>query len=268
MLAQRLLSAIVLLPVGIGLILLGGWAYAIAVVLILAGAGWEYWRIFRQGGYSPSAVLIIGGVALLALARMALDLNGSAAILAGLVLASMAVHVIEYDRGQEKSATDFAIDLGGIMYLGWIGSYLIDLRNLPDGKWLVLLALPSVWLADTAAYLIGRQFGRHKIAPRASPGKSWEGYIAGIIFGIPATGLLALLWSKGGASTTFIQGMVLGLVLATITPLGDLGESMIKRQFGVKDSSHLIPGHGGIMDRIDSWLWAVVISYYLFRWFW
>jgi phosphatidate cytidylyltransferase len=267
MLVQRMLAAIILLPITILLIVIGGWPYALLILTCLTIAAWEYWRMFHQSGCDPSAAVIIGGVFALILARAVYGFAGSDAMLAFLVLISMAVHVLRFERGQSQAGTGFVIDLGGILYLGWLGGYMISLRDLPDGKWLMMLTLPAVWLADSAAFFIGRRFGRHKIAPRVSPAKSWEGYLAGVIFAIPATGLLAVVWRLAGSDITFSQGMLLGLVLAAVTPLGDFGESMIKRQLGVKDSSRIIPGHGGMMDRIDSWLWAVVISYYLFYWF-
>lgn len=274
MLKERIIAVAVLLPIGLAFIYLGDWPYTLFVTAVLAGAAWEFARLFRKGGYRPATALIVAGVALLALARGFLDdtqqMMYSPALLAGLVMVSMAVHVFGYQRGHQQAATDFVIDLGGIAYLGWLGSYLISLRHLerPDGLWALLLALPAVWIADSAAYSVGRRIGRHKMAPRVSPGKSWEGYLAGIVFGAPLAGLLALFYQQFDPAFTFWRGALLGLLLAAITPLGDLGESLIKRQFGEKDSSKLIPGHGGLMDRIDSWTWAAAISYYLMLWVW
>lgn len=268
MLRDRLLAIAVLLPVGLVMIALGGWPYLVFLVLILCTAAWEYWRLFIHGGYHPSAPVIIGAVALLAITRGLFEFQWSDLILAAAVMVSMAWHVIAYQRGDETSGMDFAIDLGGILYLGWLGSYLISLRFMPNGAWRLLLALPAVWFADSAAYFIGRAFGKHKIAPRVSPGKSWEGYLAGVVFAIPGAGLLAMLWGIWNPELTFARGALLGLLLAAVTPLGDLGESLLKRQFGVKDSSRILPGHGGVLDRIDSWLWASAISYYIIHWFW
>ncbi len=130
----------------------------------------------------------------------------------------------------------------------------------------MLLTLPAVWLADSGAYFIGKRFGRTPFSPRLSPKKTWEGYLAGVVVGILGTTLLAALWRSGAGPDTLItpwRGALLGGILAVITPLGDLGESMIKRQVGVKDSSNLLPGHGGAFDRIDSWLWAAPLGYYI-----
>jgi phosphatidate cytidylyltransferase len=146
---------------------------------------------------------------------------------------------------------------------------LISVRNLPEGQWWLLLILPAVWFADSAAYIVGSRIGKHKMAPRLSPKKSWEGYIAGVVFGTLGTALLAMLFQnylKPDTAITPWIGLLLGFILSTLTTLGDLGESMIKRQVGVKDTGRLLPGHGGAFDRIDSWLWAAVLGYYLVSW--
>ena len=274
MLKERVIAAAVLLPIGLAFIYLGSWPFTLFVSLVLGGAAWEFARMFRKGGYQPSTRLLIAGVVALALARGFADhgmqMTLGPALLALLVMVSMAVHVIAYQRGQQQAAVDFVIDMGGILYLGWLGSYLISLRLLerPDGMFAILLALPAVWAADSGAYYFGSRFGKHKIAPRVSPGKSWEGYAGGIGSGVLAGGLLALLYAQFDPGFTLARGALLGLALAAVTPLGDLGESLLKRQFGVKDSSHLIPGHGGLMDRIDSWIWAAAISFYILQLVW
>jgi phosphatidate cytidylyltransferase len=247
MLAKRVLVAVVLLPIGIFAIVYGGAVFASLVVLILGLAAWEYVNLFRAGGLQPAGVILILGTIAFAIGRT-LDGFESAPWLVSLtILVCMAYHLIAFERGSEQSGTDFGITLGGIFYLGWIGAYLISLRDLPDGMWWVLLVLPAVWLADSGAYFIGKGIGRHHITPRLSPKKTWEGYLGGILIGTLGTALLAF-------------------ILSALTILGDLGESMFKRQVGIKDSSNLIPGHGGVFDRIDSWLWAGVIGYYVILW--
>lgn len=268
MLKQRILVVITLIPIGIVLIFAGGWVYNIAVILILAGAAWEFGQIFKHGGYHPAELILIGGTAVLALVRGLSGFGYSDLILAAVVMGAMAWHVFSYERGQDCAAVDFAITTSGVIYLGWLGSYFISVRSLPDGVWWIMLALPAIWIADGAAYEIGRRFGRHKMSRRVSPNKSWEGYIAGLVAAVPLTGLLAMAWGQYAPALTFQRGMILGLVVALLAPLGDLGESLIKRQFGLKDSGRLLPGHGGVMDRIDSWLWTGVISFYMITWFW
>lgn len=269
MLAKRIAVALILLPIGLAAIIAGEPVFAAAITLTLAIAAWEYVRLLRAGGLKPAGALVVGGTVLFAAGRAINGFNSAPWIASILILSSMAYHVVDFERGSEGSATSFSATLGGFFYLGWIGSYLISLRDLPDGMWWFLLVLPSVWVADVGAYLFGHLFGRHPMAPRTSPNKTWEGYLGGILSGTAGGAALAAVWlALGGPDTgiTVIKGAQLGLVLALLTPLGDLGESMIKRQVGAKDSGKLLPGHGGVFDRIDSWLWAGVIGYYLITW--
>jgi phosphatidate cytidylyltransferase len=214
--------------------------------------------------------MVVIGAVTLALGRGLNGFESSNWILGGFILTSMLIHLITYEKGRDEAGTDFAITLSGTLYVGFTGAYLISLRNLPDGAWWFMVALPSIWAADTGAYFYGRRFGRRKLSPRLSPKKTVEGYIAGIVCG-PIIGLAFSYWAISQVGTdagfSLLKGALLGLVLAVITPLGDLGESMIKRQFEIKDSSNLLPGHGGAFDRIDSWLWGAIISYYIITWF-
>ena len=262
---------LVLLPLGMTAIILGGWYYTGLIGLFLVLAAWEYAQLFRAAGLQPANWLVAGGVLLLLVGR---TLDGFASgpwMLSLLILLSMSWHLLAYERGRDQAGTDLAVTLGGILYIGWIGGYFISLRSLPNGQWWVLTALPAVWFADSGAYFIGRAWGRHKLSPRLSPKKTWEGYFGGIVSGVVLTALFAAVWMKAaGPQTgiTVLRGALMGLVMGIFPTLGDLGESMIKRQVGAKDSSNLLPGHGGFFDRVDSWLWAVVLGYYLITWLW
>jgi phosphatidate cytidylyltransferase len=273
MLAKRVLVAAILLPIGLVVIFAGGWVFIIAIALILCLAALEFAQLFRSGGHQPGRIILITGVALIALGRGWRDFEFDPLILSLFILGSMTYHLVAYERGRDQAGTDLAITITGGLYIGWIGAYLISLRFQPEGMWWLLLALPSVWLADSGAYFIGRRFGRHKMSKRLSPNKSWEGYFAGIVVGTLGAMLLAILWQtlastwptlfEPASTITPSRAGLLGLVLSIVTTLGDLGESMIKRQFGVKDSGKLLPGHGGVFDRIDAWLWAGVIGYFI-----
>jgi phosphatidate cytidylyltransferase len=269
MLKQRILVVVVLLPIGLLAIYLGGVAFMAVVALLLGLAGWEYAQLFRSGGNQPAGALVVVGVLLLVAGRWWSGFDSAPWIITLLVLASMTVHLVAYERGRDQAGTDFAITLSGILYIGWLGAYLISVRSLPEGVWWVLLVLPAIWIADAGAYFIGRAFGRHKLSPRLSPKKTWQGYLGGVVIGPLGTALLAWLWANlSGAGTAIspLDGAILGVILAVLAPLGDLGESMIKRQFGIKDSGKILPGHGGAFDRIDSWLWAAAIGYYVIIW--
>jgi phosphatidate cytidylyltransferase len=271
MLVKRLLVAIVLLPIGLVAILAGGWYLTALVALFMCLAALEYSSLFHSGGLQPAMALVVGGTLIILLGRNLNGFESAPWIISLLILVSMTYHLVAYERGRDQAGTDFAVTIAGIFYIGWFGAYFISLRNLPEGKWWILLVLPAVWLADSGAYFIGKRFGRHPLSPRLSPKKTWEGYFGGILVGVILTPLLAAIWQVSAgpnSAITPLRGALVGLVMAIVPTLGDLGESMIKRQMGVKDSGNILPGHGGAFDRVDSWLWAVVLGYYMIFWLW
>ena len=263
---RRTLVVLVLLPLGLGLIYLGSWYFLAMVALILLLAAYEYVGLFRVGGFEPSIWVALGGTLLVVIGRQLNGFDSSGWILSLTVLGSMAYHLFCYERGRDQAGTDFAITVSAVLYIGWLGAYLVSIRNLEQGFWWLLLVLVPVWLADAGAYILGSMIGKHKITPRLSPGKTWEGYLGGIVAAVLGAVLLVLLHqalTAGDSEITVLSGAVLGLVLGAASIFGDVGESMIKRQVGRKDSGNLLPGHGGAFDRIDSWLWAAAIGYYL-----
>jgi len=266
MFLQRMIVVIILIPLAVGAVYAGGWFYMALILTLLGASAWEYWHMFQAGGLCPSRSILIGGVLLLAVSRNWLGFTFSDLILSSIILAAMFVHTIAYERGIDCSASSFAVTVSGVLYLGWIGAYLFSLRNLPDGTWWTLTVVPSAALADSGGYIFGKRFGKHRFSPRVSPRKTWEGYLGGILFSVVFTALLAAFWHLRAPAVTFQAGLIIGAVMSILCPIGDLGESMFKRQFGLKDSSNLLPGHGGMFDRIDTWLWAAVIGYYLVLW--
>lgn len=264
MLRERLIVILWIIPPMALLFYLGGWYLTIAWGLILSLAAREFADVFAHGGYRPSRGLLVGFVFFLTLWRGAFGVSYSDVWLGLIVIVTLGWFVFAYERGDERSASNFAITTAGILYLGWLGPYLISLRAMqPDGLWWLMTVFPSIWVADGFAYLIGRKIGRHKMAPRVSPNKSWEGYFAGVLFGA-LTGLLAgVLFNLVSPALTPLRGLILGLVVSLLAPIGDFGESLLKRQFSVKDSSNLLPGHGGVLDRIDATLWTGAIGFYI-----
>lgn len=269
MLRQRVLIAILLLPILIWVIDRGGFVYVGVVALALGLGAAEYGLLFRRSGLSPSVPLLVLGVVLLIFGRSVLNFEAQRMLLAVFALAGMTWHLVDYERGAQRSGTDFAVTLSGMLYLGWIGGYLVALRFLPEGEWWLLVALPAVWIGDSAAYLIGSWIGKRRLTPRLSPKKTWEGYLAGILAGAASGAGLAALWAVAAGPATGLTtraGLVVGTAVSALSPLGDLGISMIKREMQVKDSSNLLSGHGGMLDRFDSWLWAAIIGYYAVLW--
>ena len=267
MLLTRVKTAFVLLALGLSAVYFSGWAYFSFITILLLLAAHEYSQIYRKGGFHPNTLIILATVFGLSLFRFLFEFQYNDIILTLSFLISMAVHTFQYEAGHEKAPIDFALTIGAIIYFGWIGSYFISIMFLPDGQWWLLLSIAIIAFADSGAYFIGSRFGKHKMVPRLSPKKTWEGYIGGVLLGIFGGLLTGLAFHQFIPSINLFHGLILGVILSIITPLGDLGESMMKRQFNVKDSSNIFPGHGGAMDRIDTWVWAVAISYYLIIWF-
>lgn len=271
MLRQRILVGLVLLPIGV-LAIQGGTAWFAGLMALMLGiAGWEYVQLFKTGGFRPNSFLVPAGIVSLIVVRLLGEFRPFEWLLPILIMLSMAAHIWAYEKGRDEAGTDFAITLGGIFYIGLLGSYFIPLRALPDGNWWVFVVLPGVWLVDSGAYFLGSKYGKHKLAPRLSPKKTWEGFFGGILFGMIGIPLLVQWYYSMGldpnSGISMGQAAIMGVVLGVFPTLGDLGESMIKRQVGVKDSGTLLPGHGGLFDRMDSWLWAAPIGYYVIVWF-
>ena len=268
MLQQRVLFTVMALPLGIAAVMAGGWIFALVVAAILARAAWEYAALFRSGGGQPSALMLLGAVLAIFVARLYSGFVHDSWLLSVIVAITLTIHLLQFERGRDGAASDFAATLSGIFYIGLLGSYLLLVRLIPQhGEWWFMLTLFAVMLADTSAYFIGSAFGKHRMTPRLSPKKSWEGYIGGVILTTLGMPLFLLLFRFFGLpdmpAFSVVNAGILGLVIGVVPTLGDLGISMIKREMQQKDTSDILPGHGGVLDRIDSWLWAMPIGYYL-----
>lgn len=270
---RRTLTALGMVAVGLPAIVYGGVFYYLLMGGFLVAGAWEYVRLYRAVKYEPNQWVTVGGVLVLVTARFFFA-EFAIPLFVILILIAMAVHLFSYERGRDQAALDFSITVAGIVYLGWLGSYLLDIRNFSaEGGWWLMLVLPIVWAGDTGAYSIGAVYGKHKMAPRLSPKKSWEGYFAGVFTSIAIGAFFAYAFTSIGVRQPLIglinpiQGALLGLVIGVLAPLGDLGESMLKRQSGLKDSSNIFPGHGGVLDRIDSWIWGASIGFIMIQYF-
>jgi len=263
---QRTIVAAILLPLAAASIYFGGFVYGLVITGLLAAAAWEFAQLLKVVDLQPATPLILGGVILLAAVRFVVQFNYLAALLTGLIFAAAIYHIHQFEKGDTRPAADFGSTLSIICYVGFLGPYLISLRSLSNGMWWTFLVLPTVWIADTGAYLVGITLGKHKFAPKTSPNKTWEGYLASIITGtLGSLGLLFLYNQvfQAGLMISALEAALLGLAISAFIPLGDLTESFIKRQAGKKDSGSIFPGHGGVFDRLDSLFWAAPIGYYI-----
>ncbi|NIV13436.1 MAG: hypothetical protein GWN62_19770 [Aliifodinibius sp.] len=267
MFLQRLLVALILLPIGLWALFSSDISFAVFMILVCLIAGWEYDKMFRIGGYQPAKTSILGAVALSLGSVTILKSVVPLEYLIPFIFIAAAYHLWKYENGRDEAVLDLTISLAGIFYLGVLGSYFMAIRVLTGGEWWVFTVLTCVWWADVGAYMIGKNFGRHALAPRLSPKKTWEGYLSGIVFTLVGSPLLLkfywLMDFNVPQEITIPRVMVLAAVMGILPPLGDLTISMFKRYFKIKDTGRILAGHGGMLDRIDSWLWGVSIGYYL-----
>ncbi|MBI4202130.1 MAG: phosphatidate cytidylyltransferase [Chloroflexi bacterium] len=257
-LGARLISAIA----GIPLLLLFILASPVATLALAAGvvvlALLEFYRLVGlRGGWRLRLPSLLVGLGFIAAGwyGQALPL-GALALLSPLVL--LAGHRV---RASWPRAGLLA--MGGPLYLGTTLAHGVLLRRLDQGAAVLLLAVLSTFAVDTAAYFAGRAFGRHKLAPRISPGKTWEGAVGGLAAGVVTPVALAALF---GLPLALWQAALIGGVLGIVGQGGDLLESALKRAHQVKDTGNVIPGHGGIMDRLDSIVYNLVVVYHLYMW--
>lgn len=267
MVRKRVLTAIVALPLVIAAIVLGGlWFFAL-IMALLTVAVIEFCQLMSKAQFSPTPAF---GVALVWLALIDAQFPdwrpfGYGILEPGLALILMGSVAWQLAHREGHPTANWALSVTGGLYLGWIGGYMLRLRNSPGGEWWIFTAIPAIMVADTAAYFIGGRWGEHKMAPTLSPGKTWEGFTAGVVLG-PLAGMgLASLWRwlAGPPGLNWLAGLLVGGAVSVVAPVGDLVISMIKREVGAKDSGALFPGHGGALDRVDSILWAGVIGYYV-----
>lgn len=271
-LTRRIIFAVIAAPASIAVIYFGDWALASVLSILAALAAWELFRIARETGALP---LEPGGIALAALLPVAVHgqrlgvytLSLHAIIAMILVLFASAIWL----RGPSgKPLSAVAITIFGVTYAG-LFSYVYALRYhdyaVGAGAGTILVALPILltWATDVGGYAFGRAFGKRKLMPAVSPGKTVEGAVGGlgltIVLCLLYVRFVMMPYAQLGLT---IQGAVLfAIVISVAAQIGDLAESLLKREAGVKDSSRIIPGHGGILDRFDSLLFVMPVAFLL-----
>ncbi|MGN6755271.1 MAG: phosphatidate cytidylyltransferase [Thermomicrobiales bacterium] len=283
---QRTISSVFIVALTLVPAFFGRYIFAVLVAAVTALALHEFYRMFRHTGARP--LDWAGYLALASLLAAALSgrwAGWSAGIVVATVLLPLLAIVFRADH--RGALTDWALTVAGGLYIALPAAHFVLLRELAgatgtsldrvdaSGAWQYsggavlalglawyLLAQIVTWLTDVGAYLIGRTWGRRKLAPAVSPGKSAEGAFGGLVGGALAAWGAAAAFGLPVAPVAALAG---GAVLSALGQLGDLAESLLKRQAGIKDSGTLIPGHGGILDRIDSLLFVATATYYLAR---
>jgi phosphatidate cytidylyltransferase len=275
-LAQRVRSAIILVPLLLALILWSRWSVAALVFVVMLLALRELYGAFSHGGHAVRAgigALFAAALVLSTTAQPFLPFELQPAVITFALIISLALELPRHHR--PATLIEWALTFAGALYVGGLLRYMILLRDLntpldtaaplatlgvePGAAWLITTLL-VIWGQDACAYFAGRRFGRHRMTPGLSPKKTWEGAVGGflgaVLLGVAAVYLFGLPISP-------LAGALLGAVAGVVGPLGDLAESLIKRQVGLKDAGSIIPGHGGILDRIDSLLFAAPVLFYL-----
>ena len=257
-LISRLVVGAVGLPLVLGLVWLGGWWLYVHVLLAAAVAVHEFVTVARPlRPLAPAAYL---GVAL---ALTVAETSGVVWMLGGMLATFVfAFAASALAKTRAPSTVAIAATVLGAAWLGFGLGHLLVLREIHvHGRLLAFTILLTVWAADTFAYVGGRLIGRHKMAPTMSPGKTWEGFVIGSLIGIFVS--FVALYQTRHTYLAVWQAVVLGVVVVLAAVVGDLFESMVKRDMQVKDTGRLLGGHGGILDRVDALLFAGPAAYYL-----
>ncbi|WP_428075551.1 phosphatidate cytidylyltransferase [Candidatus Avelusimicrobium luingense] len=266
MLLPRILTAVIGLPVILAAIHFGGIVYMVFVGCVILLCLYEYSLVLTMGKkpiHTLSLLLfgaIMATVAILGRTSLQSELPDNlypfaiSVVLCGVLF----LEVITPKRSWERVCNTLA----GIFLIPWSLAHLINLRDIPQyGEYLTLFMMITIWVSDTGAYFSGRFFGRHKLNTEVSPKKTWEGAIGGTLLAIGAAVLMQHLFLPTYMSVK--TAIWLGLLVAIIGQVSDLAESVLKRSAGVKDSSSLLPGHGGFLDRFDSYLLLAPLFYYV-----
>ncbi|MDP9313180.1 MAG: phosphatidate cytidylyltransferase [Chloroflexota bacterium] len=276
-LIERILSAVVLLPIVTLIVWWGEPLVTVTVMLLAVLALHELFSLFRGGGYTPRrsagflSVLLFVIAARVRVSVEPLDWTGFALVTS--IIASLSVELPRHNR--DRSLLHWSLTLSGAAYIGWTLAHFVLLRDirhpllpgsplrllrLDSGAAWIVFVLAVTFLSDTGAYFTGRAFGRHRMAPYISPKKSWEGAAGGVVLAtLAGVGFTPLL----GLPIDPWVGGLLGAIGSVAGQAGDLAESLIKRQVDIKDSGKIIPGHGGLLDRVDSLLFTAPVLYYM-----
>ena len=254
-LVSRVVVAALLLPIVLGAVWLGGWWLC---ALALAGGLLAFHELSVMA--RSLRPLVLAGFAGLTLAIVGVQLGGPVWLLGAVMgTVALAFGLFLVSSVRQTATISFAITLLGVVWIGGGLGHLLLVRDVPgDGRLLIFTVLFVVFADDTAAFFVGRALGRHKLAPTISPGKSWEGFVGGTVVAVAVA--FFVLYEQDVLEIW--ESLAFGLAVALASTLGDLFESAVKRDLGVKDSGRILGGHGGMLDRLDSLLWAGPAAFY------
>jgi len=265
---KRILTGLVLTPLVLALVLLGPlWLVTLVTAGVAALAAWEFLALAREGGANPPRIAVLAAILALFLAGFEWPDQMTASF--GLLSLALLVYCT-FNSAVENVLADATSSIFCLLYTGSTLIAIPALREQSNGPSLLIFLMCVVWAGDIAALYVGRAWGRHKLAPALSPNKTWEGTLGSVAGSLMAAGALLglahLLQSWESTRLSFPETIWFWLVLALIVnvaaQVGDLAESALKRSAGVKDSGTLLPGHGGVLDRVDALLLAAPVLWY------
>lgn len=226
----------------------------------------EFYAMERRESRLPNEFFGVTAASAMPLAAALWGTGGLSAVVTALAAASLVWHVWFL----RVRTADTAVTVFGAVYTGFLLTYLVLIREFDAGLPLSLAVVASVWVGDSFAYLFGSTLGRHRLAPRISPRKSWEGFFAGTIGTVAVWAVVPSLPRLGialpGADLSLPWALLTGLAIGIAALIGDLFESRMKREAGVKDSGNALPGHGGFLDRLDSLILVCLVAYWMLWW--
>lgn len=248
MLRQRIITAIILVPLVLGAIfLLPSTGFALVMAAVILIGAWEWGNMMGLEEYHHRlAYCVVIAVAIVVCHYLPAPLTYGIAVIWWSIAFKW---VVSYPKNEDRWGNPKVLGLMGIVVLSPAWRALVDIQALEDGPLVLLFVMGLVWAADTGAYFAGRQWGNRKLAPEVSPGKSIAGLLGGLVGSLILASIVLMTWDMSVGSAPFL---LLVLITVLFSVLGDLLESMVKRHRGIKDSSNILPGHGGILDRVDS----------------
>jgi len=260
----RLLTILIAVPILLACVYFGGVPFLLLVLALALFSLKEFYKMMQQKDFHPA--YWVGNfftLFFIIFASYALKKTWEPAHSAILTFAAVATMIATLFLKQrpKEAIVDIAVTLMGMIYIGWFFSYFIFIRALTEHGAYLMFLMGTIWSLDIIAYLFGKVFGKHKLWPSVSPKKSIEGAIAGFIFCIIAAGIFGHY-----AGFEMSHSLVLGAIIGVVAQFSDLVESLIKRDAGVKNSSEIVPGHGGVLDRMDSFIFTAPIFYYYLVW--
>ncbi len=264
MLRQRLLTALWGVPLLVAAIWFGDPWYTLLIATAALVGVFEFYRMVARSHGPPLIYLGLFFTLLFILSPHYAQDPRLVPLLVTLALTFSLIWLVVFYRRREEAFTSWAWTLAGVFYVGWMLSYFVALRRMDNGMEWVFFALFTAFASDTSAFFVGRALGKHPMAPSISPGKTWEGAIAGFLGAIVASSILAIVFDN--LPLAYAGAVALGFVISLFAQLGDLVESLLKRNLGVKDSGNLMPGHGGVLDRVDSVVFVGALVYYYVIW--